>query len=67
MDTCGKNIKIILKASDIDAIELCHPRFSPDGSKIVFSAQRPREGSMVWVMNTDGSNPVALAVGNEPD
>ncbi len=63
MDTTRKHVKIILKASDIGAIDLRSPIYSPDGSKILFVAQRPGEGPMVWVMDADGSNPVPLAWG----
>ena len=64
MDTTGENVEIILKASDIGAIDLKSPHYSPDGSKILFVAQRPHEGPMVWVMDADGSNPVPLAAGS---
>jgi len=66
MDTTGSNVEIILKASDIGAIDLKSPLYSPDGTKILFVAQRPGEGPMVWVMDTDGSDPVPLANGWMP-
>ncbi|MCA1693055.1 MAG: hypothetical protein LC733_12990, partial [Actinobacteria bacterium] len=36
------------------------PNWSPDGSKIFFSSNRPSGGggNEIWVMNADGSNPV---------
>jgi Tol biopolymer transport system component len=67
IDTTGENFNRILKESDINAVALHYPRYSPGGSKIVFCAQREGEGRMVWVMEADGSNPVALAAGNMPD
>lgn len=67
-DSSGGNVNKILDISEINAVYMLqYPRYSPDGSKIVFSAQRAGEGFMVWVMYADGSNPVALAVGDEPD
>lgn len=36
------------------------PSFSTDGSKIIFSKNRLRLGSDLWVMNSDGSNQTRL-------
>ncbi len=65
-DTSGKNIQKILEMEDIGAIDhIKMPRYSPNGSKILFVAQRPGEGPMVWVMDSDGSDPVPLAAGSD--
>jgi Tol biopolymer transport system component len=40
-----------------------HPRFSPDGSKIVYHSAKSGNGE-VWVINSDGSNPINLT--NDP-
>ena len=64
VDTSGGNMEKILDIGSIGAIDhLSTPIYSPDGLKILFVAQRPHEGPMVWVMNADGSNPVPLAWG----
>lgn len=67
MDTSGINVHTILRPSDINAFGLSHPHFSTDGKKIIFCAHREGEGRMVWVMNSGGSNPVAIAAGDMPE
>jgi Tol biopolymer transport system component len=37
-----------------------HPRFSPDGKKVVFSSDRGGDTFEIWVANADGSNPVPV-------
>jgi TolB protein len=43
-----------------------HPRYSPDGTRIVF-AQLPLDNGApsIWVMNADGTGARRLTVGNE--
>ena len=66
MDTNGGNVKILIKASDIGAYLLSSPHYSPDDSKIVFTARMENPiGIMTWVANADGSNPVPLAVSHD--
>ncbi len=67
IDTTGENFKILLEGSKLNFIKILYPHFSPDGSQIIFSAQRPGEGMMIWRIDNDGSNPVPLAAGDEPD
>jgi len=63
-DTSGEGYRILLDGGDLDIIQIEVLNYSPDGSKILFVAQRPGEGPMVWVMDADGSNPVPLAAGS---
>lgn len=49
------NIKQLTNQSGLDS----QPRFSVDGQKIVFVSNRSGD-QQIWVMNADGSNPVAL-------
>jgi WD40-like Beta Propeller Repeat len=37
--------------------ELQLPAWSPDGTKIAFSAERPGGGWELWIVNADGTNP----------
>ncbi|MFY1111338.1 MAG: PGF-pre-PGF domain-containing protein [Methanosarcinaceae archaeon] len=37
-----------------------HPRFSPDGSRIVFSSSEPLQSDNIWVMDENGDNKVQL-------
>ncbi len=37
-----------------------YPRFSPDGSRIVFSSSEPLQSDNIWVMDADGDNKVQL-------
>ena len=62
-DTSGEGYRILLRGGELDIIQIDGLAYSPDGSKILFVAQRPGEGPMVWVMDADGSNPVPLARG----
>ena len=65
-DTSGEGYRVLLGGGDLDIIQIEHLSYSPDGTKILFVAQRPGEGPMVWVMNADGSDPVPLANGWMP-
>lgn len=40
-----------------------YPKYSPDGSKIVFQSQKKGESRKIWVMNSDGTNPNPIADG----
>lgn len=64
VDTMGNGYRILLRAGELNIIQINGIGVSPDGTKILFVAQRPGEGPMVWVMNADGSNPVPLAAGS---
>lgn len=65
IDTTGENFKILLKGSEFNFIQIKDTHFSFDGSRIIFAAQRPGEAFMIWIMESDGSNPVPLAAGDE--
>ncbi len=65
-DTSGEGYRVLLRGDDLDIIQIEHLSYSPDGTKILFVARRPGEGPMVWVMDTDGSDPVPLANGWMP-
>src|SRR3990172_4026087 len=43
-----------------------HPRFSPDGSKIVFTVRSEFDGD-IWIMNADGSEQTQLTSGYVDD
>lgn len=43
-----------------------HPRFSPDGSKIVFTVRTAFDGD-IWIMNADGSGQTQLTSGYVDD
>ena len=62
-DTSSEGYRVLLRGGDLDIIQIECLSYSPDGTKILFVAQRPGEGPMVWVMNADGSDPVPLAWG----
>lgn len=65
-DTLGSSIIKILDMESIGAIDRIYfPICSHDGSKILFVARRQGEGPMVWIMDSDGSDPVPLARGWE--
>jgi len=38
-----------------------YPKYSPDGSKIVFQSQKEGEAGKIWVMNSNGSDPKPIA------
>ena len=52
MDTSGHNIKQITK---LDWNEVC-PKWSPDGTQIVFAAEPEDGNSEIFIMNSDGFN-----------
>ena len=69
MDLERANVKVIAR---IDGKDLSLPRWSPDGSKILFTAYSPKTGdSSIYIVNADGSNlrKVAedVALGCSPD
>ena len=43
-----------------------YPGYSPDGKKIVFSSQPPREQTFVYTMNSDGTGIRKLEEGRQP-
>ena len=56
MDTNGENVHHIFEIS----LTGSYPKVSPDGSKIAFSSQADGEWPRIWVVNSDGSNPIKL-------
>jgi len=43
------------------------PRWSPDGTKVVFAVESAENATGVWIANADGSNPVRISAdGREP-
>ena len=66
-DTSGEGYRVLLRGVELNIIQIDGLAYSSDGSKILFVAQRPGEGPMVWVMDADGSNPVPLANGWSPE
>ncbi|MBI5805637.1 PD40 domain-containing protein [candidate division TA06 bacterium] len=56
MDTNGENVRHIFEIS----LTGSYPKVSPDGTKIVFSSQAEGQGPRVWVVNSDGNNPIKL-------
>jgi TolB protein len=44
----------------VDTVNEGFPRWSPDGTKITFTSDKTYGEDNVWVMNADGTNPVAL-------
>lgn len=52
MRTDGTELRRLTNSPGIDQA----PRWSPDGSQVVFSAVRPGAGREIYVMNADGSN-----------
>jgi Tol biopolymer transport system component len=52
-----------------DAARDTHPTWSPDGSRIAFASDRISGFNDVWVMNSDGTNPVNITQvpGNDRD
>ncbi len=49
-----------------------HPAFAPDGTEIAFRSDRAPNGTQLWKMNVDGSDPVPLTTqaftgGTDPD
>ncbi len=67
MNADGTELKRLTSSSIADGHNT-HPRFSPDGSKIVFTSDRaskPQNFSgleEIYVMNSDGSNPVRVTL-----
>ncbi len=64
-DTLGEGYTVLLDGENLDIFQFSELRYSPNGTKILFVAQRPGEGPMVWVMDSDGSDPVPLAAGSD--
>ena len=64
----GSSPTQITYSSDYNDI---HPRFSPDGSKIVFASDRGKSSGKsnydIWIMNVDGSNPKQLTTNGSRD
>jgi Tol biopolymer transport system component len=48
------------RLTDNDAVADDGPKFSPDGSKIVFSSRREDITQDIFVMNADGSGEVQI-------
>jgi dipeptidyl aminopeptidase/acylaminoacyl peptidase len=55
MNSDGSGIRNLTNAPGADN----HPRWSPDGSKLLFVSTRSN-GQQAWIMNPDGSNPTQL-------
>lgn len=49
---------------DTDKRSYGYPAWSPDGSKIVYSASSANSNSSLWVMNANGSHQVQITHGN---
>ena len=64
MNADGTNIQTILDDNTFNT----EPRWSPDGSKILFMSDIGGNGVQIYTMNTDGTNLVALTnAGNNGD
>lgn len=40
-----------------------HPRWSPDGARLLYEMARPDGNTDIWVINADGTNPINLTKG----
>ena len=57
MDTTGAGVVNLTQNAASDLA----PAWSPDGTKIAFMSDRDPAGFAVWVMDSDGSNPVRVS------
>ncbi len=56
VDAAGENLKRLTKSAGADE----HPSYSPNGERIVFQSGRSGQGSEIYTMDADGTNPKAI-------
>ena len=60
----GTNQTRLTNISEVDDVGLRHPRYSPDGSKIVFESSKQEVQGIIYnlinIMDADGGNLVGL-------
>ena len=63
---------LVITQENIDAVKFMidtskgkpsHPKWSPDGTKLLYEMARPDGGSDLWVINSDGLNNINLTKG----
>lgn len=63
---------LVVTADNLDAVKYMidttngkpsHPKWSPDGTQLLYEMTRPDGGSDLWVINSDGTSPINLTKG----